>query len=578
MDCILVAICVSDKVLTEEQTLRGDFRVGQWLVQPQLHLIAREGREIRVEPKAMQVLVCLAESAGEVVEKRALKKRVWEDTYVTDDVLTRCISELRKSFGDDPKNPSIIQTIPRGGYRLVACVFREDAQTPAPGRGPEEPAPRGSIRSLPSVAVLAFSDMSAEKDQEYFCDGIAEEIINNLSRVRGLHVTARTSSFAFKGKVDDIRTIGASLGVTAVLEGSVRKSGRRVRISAQLLNVSDGYHLWSDCYDRALEDVFVIQEEIARSIASALRVQLGAGEDEAIGRSLTSDVQAYDCYLKGRQFYYRYDKKGIKCALQMFFQAIAIDPSFSRAWSGVADCWAYLYLNAGREEIHRNEADAASLKALELDPESAEAHAARGTALSLKGVNEAAKRAFETAIRLNRTLYEAYYFYARACFAEGDLEKAIELYEKSSIANPEDYQAPLLVAQSYDDLGRHEEAAEARRRGIRLAEARLKLYPDDSRALYMGANGLVALGKCEQGLAWARQAEAMDPSEPMLLYNVACIQSLAGRTEEALGTLERAVQSGLKHRGWLEHDSNLDPLRSSPRFKRLLELCTEEPS
>ena len=552
--------------------MRGDFRVGQWLVQPQLHLITREGREIRVEPKAMQVLVCLMESAGEVVEKRSVKKRVWADTYVTDDVLTRCISELRKAFDDDAKNPQVIQTISRGGYRLVACVSRADAE--APGEVSSTPSDRAAV---PSVAVLAFSDMSPDKDQEYFCDGVAEEIISTLSRVKGLLVAARTSSFAFKGKADDIRTIGATLGVTAVLEGSVRKAGGRLRISVQLISVSDGYHLWSERYDRALEDVFVIQDEIARSIASALQIHLSAGERETIGRVPTSDIQAYEYYLKGRQFYYQYSRKGAECALRLFFQAIEIDPGFSRAWSGIADSWAYLYLNAGRNEAHRDEADAASRKALDLDPESAEAHASRGTALAIKGENEAAEKAFEAAIRLNPGLYEAYYFYARVSFSQGNLEKAIDLYEKASKVNPHDYQAPLLVAQSYADLGRPAEAEAARLRGIRLAEARLKLYPDDSRALYMGANGLVALGKCEQGLEWARQAEAMDPEEPMLLYNVACIQSLAGGTEQALGTLERAVENGLKYRAWLEHDSNLDPLRTSPRFKRLMDLLAEEP-
>jgi adenylate cyclase len=558
--------------------VRGDFHVGPWLVQPQLHLIRQQERQIRIEPKAMQVLLCLAENPGEVVDKRAVKKRVWADTYVTDDVLTRCVSELRKAFEDDAKDPRVIETIQRGGYRLVAPVSAVDAdQDKLDQLHSAATAAAPPVRTEPSVAVLAFSDMSPERDQEHFCDGIAEEIINNLCRVKGLLVAARTSSFAFKGRSEDIRRIGASLGVSAVLEGSVRKAGGRLRISAQLVSVSDGYHLWSERYDRALKDVFAIQEEIAGSIAAALSIQLSAREKEALGRTPTSDVEAYDYYLRGRRFYYRYSKTGAECALRMFFQAIEIDPNFARAWAGVADSWAYLYLNAGRHESHRDEADAASRKALELDPESAEAHASRGTALALKGENEAAEKAFEESIRLNPGLYEAYYFYARTCFAQGKLEKAIEFYEKSSLVNPEDYQAPLLVAQSYADLGRPAEAEAARRRGVRLAEERLKLYPDDTRALYMGANGLVALGKCEQGLEWARQAESMDPNEPMLLYNVACIQSLAGHTEEALGTLERAVENGLKYRAWLEHDSNLDPLRDSPRFKRLMDLLAEPP-
>jgi adenylate cyclase len=187
-------------------------------------------------------------------------------------------------------------------------------------------------------------------------------------------------------------------------------------------------------------------------------------------------------------------------------------------------------------------------------------------------------RCRETAIRLDPRLFEAYYFYARTAFIQGNLERAIELYAKASDVNPQDYQAPLLVAQSYADLGRHAEAEDARRRGIQLAEARLKLNPDEARALYMGANGLVALGEFDTGLEWANQALAMDPDEPMVLYNVACIQSLAGRNEDAIDSLERAVRSGLTQKNWLIHDSNLDPLRTHPRYCALIKLLEQQES
>ena len=209
-------------------------------------------------------------------------------------------------------------------------------------------------------------------------------------------------------------------------------------------------------------------------------------------------------------------------------------------------------------------------KALELDPDSAEAHASRGVAYSLKHDYPAAEREFETAIQLDPMLYEAYYFYARVYFVQGELQKAIQLYEKAMEVNPQDYQSPLLVAQIYSDLGQKEKAKASRLRGIKVAQAKLTLHPDDARALYMGANGLVALGKYKEGLEWAKQALAIDPDEPMVLYNVACIQSLAKKYDDALTSLERSVRSGMKQLGWLQHDSNLDPLRQSPRFKKLI--------
>lgn len=537
-----------------------EFLVGDWLVDPDLNRISKAGTVIQVEPKIIDVLTCLACHAGEVLPKEKIIRTVWPDTYVSDGILSYSISELRKALGDDARNPSIIQTIPRRGYRLIAPVVQKGT----------------ALQAEPSVAVLAFSDMSPEKDQEYFCDGIAEEIISDLAHLRGLRVAARTSAFAFKGKSEDVRAIGRRLGVDAVLEGSVRKAGNRLRISAQLINVQDGCHLWSERYDRELKDVFAVQDEISRTIAAILQVTLTTRENDALGKVPTTDLQAYDYYLRGMQFFYQYKRRGIEFALRLFSQAIELDPTYARAYAGISDCCSFLYMYAGSLETHREQAHAASRKAIELDPELAEAHASRGVALSLSGEYREAEAEFEKAIRLGPRLFESYYFYARVAFAQGKLEKAIELYEKASEVNPHDYQAPLLVAQSYADLGRSAEAETARRRGLRLAEARLRLNPDDARALYMGANGLVALGEYKRGLEWARQALAMDPDEPMVLYNVACIQSLAGRFEEALESLEKAVRSGLTQKEWLEHDSNLDPLRRHPRYQALIAFLKEQ--
>jgi serine/threonine protein kinase/Tfp pilus assembly protein PilF len=422
-----------------------------------------------------------------------------------------------------------------------------------------------------SIAVLPFADMSPLKDQDYFCEGIAEELISGLTKIGDLRVVARTSAFKFKDSGLDIREIGRQLNVETILEGSVRKADETLRITAQLINVADGFHLWTGTYDRKMEDIFAIQDEISGSIVEALRLTLTPEERESIQAPATRDVRAYDYYLRGRRFYAQFRRKGMEIALEMFTLAIQHDPDYALAYAGIADCCAFLFLHAERSAASLQKADETSLKALELDPGLAQAHASRGQVLSLSQRHEEAEAEFEAAIRLGPRLFEAYYYYARDCFAQGKIDKAVTLYEKASQISPDDYQAPLLVAQSLDQLGRNEEAAEVRRKGIQIIEGRLRAEPGDVRALYMGANGLVALGEIEKGLEWAHLAQVIDPKEPIVLYNVGCIYSMAGKLAEAMDCLERAARAGLSWREWYEQDTNLDPLREMPRFKALLE-------
>ena len=423
----------------------------------------------------------------------------------------------------------------------------------------------------PSIAVLPFADMSREKDQEYFCDGIAEEIINALSRLEGLRVSSRTSSFQFRGGTTDSREIGRLLHVKTLLGGSVRKADHRLRISVQLMNVASGFQLWSAQYDRTLSDIFVIQEEIAEGVVRELQVTLSLKESLALRTSPTGDIRAYDCYLRGRSFYYRYSPRDVRFALEMFSRAVEIDPGYARAYAGLADCWSYLYLYAERSDRAREQAQWASAKAVEMDPRLAQAQASYGLSLSLSGRDAEAEKAFQAATCLDPGLFEAYYFHARHSFAKGRLEEAVQLYEKASETRPDDFQSPLLSAQSYDVLGRVEEAKAARRRGIEAARRHLQLNPDDARAVYMAANGFVGLGDAFQGRAWADRALRMSPEDPMLLYNVGCVYSMLGAVETAIDCLEQSVERGLAQRGWYEHDSNLDPLRDHPRFAELLQ-------
>ncbi|MCE5309521.1 MAG: tetratricopeptide repeat protein [Acidobacteriales bacterium] len=421
-----------------------------------------------------------------------------------------------------------------------------------------------------SIAVLPFADLSQQQDQGYFCEGIAEEVLNALSRIQGLRVASRTSAFRFRERAADIADIGRKLKVRALLEGSVRKSGERLRIAVQLSDTDSGYQLWSQAFDREFKDIFAIQEEIARRVAQELEVTLSPKETAALKKTPTSNTEAYDFYLRGRSYYYRYSPRDVSYATGLFMRAVERDGAYALAFAGMADCWSYLYLYSERNPALLDQADWASAKAVELDPESAQAHASRAVVLSVRGRDQEATAAFETALRLDPNLFEAHYFYARHAFTRGEREKAIQRYEAAMRLRPEDYQAPLLVAQTYDDLGRSEEARACRLKGIAAAEQHLALHPDDARALYMAANGMVALGERERGRDWAQRALAAEPDNSMLLYNVGCIYSMLDLVDDAVDCLERAVAGGLTQKGWYEHDSNLDAVRSHPRFQALL--------
>lgn len=439
-----------------------------------------------------------------------------------------------------------------------------------PGASPATTVTPTANRAAKSVAVLPFADMSPEKDQDYFTDGIAEEIINALSKIQALRVASRSSAFAFKGKNLDIREVGEKLGVSTVLEGSVRKAGNRLRITVQLVNVTDGYHLWSDRYDRQLEDVFAVQDEIAENIVKALRVVLSENEKRAIEQARPENVQAYEYYLRGRQFVHQYREKSLQFARRMFQRAIEVDPSFARAYAGLADISSMLYQWWDASDANLSQAEMASRKALELAPDLAAAHASRGFALTLRKQYPEAEQAFEVALKLDPTLFEAYYFYARTCFQQGKLEAAAKLFEKASEVRPEDFQAQYLCCGVYAGLGRTADEETARRRTIAKIEKHLELNPDDARALYFGAGAISKLGKRERAIEWLERAHAVDPEDSAVLYNVGCVYALLGEADKALECLEQAVVHGYGHKEWVQHDSDLDPLRQLPRFQKLL--------
>jgi serine/threonine protein kinase/Tfp pilus assembly protein PilF len=492
---------------------------------------------------------------------------------------------MAKRFSETPKPVRTIRSaIPESVERAVTRAMAVDAtaryssaaqfgQALSSGSmsTPTDTAslPQAVVSAAKSVAVLPFTNMSADADNEYFTDGMAEEIINALNKVQSLRVAARTSSFAFKGKNEDVGEIGKKLKVSTVLEGSVRKMGNRLRITAQLVNVADGYHLWSERYDREMEDVFAIQDDISQAIVKALKVILTEGEKKQIEKARVENVLAYDYYLRGRQYYYIH-RKSLEYARQMFNRAVETDPDYARAYAGVADTCSLLYMYYDAREFNLKQADFASAKALELEPDLAEAHVARGLAVSLSKRFKEAEGEFEIAMKLDPKLFEAPYWYGRALEAEGRFHEAVRMYERAQVLRPEDYQAPSFLAQAYRALGMTDESNAADRRAIRLMLERLELNPSDARAANLLAATYATMGEPEKAVDYADRSLAIDPDDAMLLYNVCCTYTLLGRKDEAIACLERAVDKGFGHREWIDHDPDLNPLRENPRFQSIM--------
>ena len=441
---------------------------------------------------------------------------------------------------------------------------------PAAAPSVAAPAPPAAMPA-DSVAILPFADMSPARDQEYFCDGIAEEIINSLCCVRGLRVASRTSSFQFKGRAADVREIGRSLGVGAVLEGSVRKSGDRVRITAQLVSAADGYHLWSESYDRELQDVFAIQSDIAQRLARSLRGALSPRETALLERGGTRNPEAYDLYLRGQKSLREYSDGAAVVAIPLFRGAIERDPQFAQAHAGLASALALKGLwRIDMTEAETAEALAASARALELEPYIPEAHVARACLLSMQGRNTEAAQGFEEAIRLNPAAHLTYYLYGRHCFGAGEMEKAVEMYRAAIRLEPDDFQTQAMLEGPLQSLGRTDEAREANRLAGLKIERRLQAKPDDVRALLLGAVQAAHEGNAERARLLGERAMVARPDDFSTAYNVACAHAILGEHDRALELLDRAVRHGRGNLAWIEHDTDFAALRGHPRFEAIL--------
>jgi len=517
------------------------------------------GQEIRLTPKASAVLKILVERAGHPVTKEELFTTVWKDTVVSDDALTSCIQELRRALEDDARHPRFIETRHRRGYQFVASVsdIPSEFQTEAHADGL-------------SIAVLPFADMSPGRDQEYLCEGFAEELINALTRIDSLRVASRTASFQFRNAGANIREVGRQLGVANLVEGSVRKADDLLRVTVQVIEVSTGYHRWSERFDRKLDDVFAIQDEIARNVVVSLRGNMLPNREKVSSGKPQTGAVAYEYYLRGRHYLHLMTQGDLETSSEMFERAIQLDSGYGPAWGCLAATRAMLYEWFGASDDDLARAESASRKALELSPGLPESHVARGLVLALSRRYDAAFQEFEDAIRLNPGFFEAHYYYGRARFANGETARAAELFRKAAEVRQEDFQSLMLLGQSLRILGMEQEAREATRQGIQRAERALAMNPVDGRALSLGSGALFHDDQVARAIEWSQRSLQLYPDDFCVLVNAACLQTKLRHKEEALELLGRVFARGGGKRDWVEHDSDYDILRDDPRFQAMV--------
>jgi len=434
------------------------------------------------------------------------------------EVVRRC---LRKATDDRPDRMGTLRT------ELEAIAAETNA-----------PAKTGSAPSTgPSLAVLYFENLSSDPESDYFCAGITEDILTDLSKIKGMRVASRNAVARFRGTVVDIPKVAAELGVTAVMEGSVRKAGDRVRITAQLINAADGFHLWADRFDRKLEDVFAVQEEIASSIAGALRVALTPSEAQEIKRERPSSAQAYDLYLKGREQYGRYTAESLHAALELFRQAIALDPDYALAWAGIGDTYGQLRQWGADDSggsMLRQGLDAAR-RAIAIDPKLAEAHKAEALVLRGMGETEASNAALQRALEANPRFTPALANVAVMLFEQADVAGCERVYRKTIEIDRQEPFAMLWLAQIFDLTGRYEEVLDRGSELIRVAPN--AFYRSGARALMALAS--LALGRVSDARAFIQgQTEDLAPGNTDVIESA--IAHEAGDRGRALDLLERA--------------------------------------
>ncbi|MGH9555889.1 MAG: protein kinase domain-containing protein [Terriglobales bacterium] len=418
-----------------------------------------------------------------------------------------------------------------------------------------------------SVAVLYFENLSGAKEDEYFRDGMTEDVITELANIKVLRVFPRASVMTFRDKEGSAQQIGQELGAAYVLMGSLRRAGQKLRITAQLVESSTGHTLWAKRYDREMSDVFEVQDEIARSIAEALRVALTPQEEKKIAEKPTDNMQAYDCYLRGRSYA---RQMNFDFAMEMYEHAIELDPTFALAYAGVGQLCGVIYEVREQHARWIEKGLAACEKGMALRPELAEILVARGrVAYGLKHYDEAVRYALE-AIQRKPNCDSAYDVLGRAYFASDRFEDAAAIAERAIEANGDDYNVYIPFELSLERLGRRGEANRLAERQRRALEQQLEMVPEDVRARMLLANRYAALGRKEDAIRELQIAVTMRPRDSNILYNAACTYGILQQKPEALALLKRAIEAGYRNLDWFARDPDLTCLHGDPEFEALV--------
>lgn len=566
--------------------VRRPYRVGDWIVEPALDEIRRGEQRVKLEPRMMRLLCCLAETPGDVVSTGTLLDRVWPGVVVSPSSVYQAIAQLRRELGDRDTPPRYIATVPRKGYRLVAPVAPAErdagtaAQTDRPpdtGPVPARPAPApspsvspspawrrpaplalaaaflaaalawiavGTLRSsgksaeapMPTVAVLPFADLSLDKDGEVFSAGITDELLNALARVPGVRVIGRTSSARFAGGAVDVRDVGRQLGVTHVVEGSVRRAGGRLRVTVQLVSTADGFEVWANSFDRPATDLIAIQTEIGRAVVDALAVQLSPAAAERLARAPTTQVNAYELYLLGRHQQLKRTPDALARAIEYHRAALREDPSFALAHAGLADAYMarYYYENRPLEEtapLVQGEVDAA----LRLDPELAEAYAAWGVLLTEQWRMTEAIRVLERALAINPNQGETWIRLGAAYEYAGEPRKALDAYAQAALLDPLHTVLHVRRCLTLQNLGRYAEAETACRRAF-------ELQPDIPNALWAQGLNAYAQGDLADAVRHHREALERAPNRRDIRSELVTLYLDLGLAREAASELRRLAE------------------------------------
>ena len=429
--------------------------------------------------------------------------------------------------------------------------------------------PAASVPAKKSVAVLYFENQSGVKEDDYLRDGITEDIITELSKIRGLNTFSRPTVLAFRDKPVTPAQIGQQLGAAYVLTGTVRHAGARIRISAQLVDTQTDFSLWSERFDREMKDVFEVQDEMARKIAEALRVTLSPQELEALADKPTENLQAYDLYLRGKRYARRLTRQDIEFALHMFENAVTLDPSFALAYAACANACAMYYSFFSRDEVWVERAREASGKAVALRWDLPETHVSQAWVLYAAGLYDEAVRMVKKAIERKRDCDGAYYLLCRALFAPGRYQEVVDIAEAAIEGSGEDYNVYVPIINTLGSMGKEDARRSMTLRMIVALENQLKHVPEDARARVLLGSYYAALGRREDALRELNLAVTLRANEASILYNAACVYCLLKNKAEALDALRKAWEAGSKDSVWARRDPDLSLLHGDPEFERM---------